>query len=1101
MIKNLTKKMRRLLATIISALLVINVVMPVEAKADIHEDAQSYGYGGLLGLQLLEGLGRGNGLSVADLPGVEQSWVYGNPSPQDPASQALDVGLLNQLIYLNLGQIDLTLVGAGGLLEFALSEAELGAIREYANARTPNEAYGAVGLVGSDGSTVDLTQGGAGPYAQIDLVSLLNLQRSELFTSELLSTASLAIGAVGSRAERHDIGAAAEALCEGMNTVDYGTLDHPGLIGQYFTITPELLASGEDNKKFCTEYRVADAKIIIDAPVVAALMDIIDDELLGLDAIIKQTLEDDGVLDTVLGTVGGLVTDTFSIVNSVLNALGLSILDELSLDVAANVPVFDILDTLKNTPISDESGLVTINLQTGQIEIDLQQIHSEDLSNLAPNTPLLAEAQFEGILDTIESLLTDPTNEYGLIKRLETTLRGNNDTKTGGLYDTEINIVLTLDALKAGLLSIGGNVTISGTVGELLNGGFDVTGTGTFALITSVSPIVTTLTGAIGPVLDTLLFNDPSIVSALVGRVANPQGDFVQKILQFLDPLLYVLQPVANVIVNRQTVEKLPQGNLFTVSALEVNVLTVSGNPETNQDEDRLIGLPLATSAVLAQHLIPLNLNVAQIGEGSSLYEGDYTYSVVCTADQWEGLTESSLVYEAEKVGSAFFHSPSLDDETVKELKLDVEGGLAEPLWVARGATCTVTADPTSLPSHEALRPTGGERTPYTYFLDTDGTNVRVSGDTPTDQPTTMSSAGVTLDEEDQVKVDTTNVPEAWKLHSFTFEVPTDATSHNVNIVHAYDIDKRNIVVTKNVDDTGEIFPDDAFAFQYSLDGGTTWLPEEHGISIHDEGNFQIDDVPVLTKNDQGVLAPTSVMVREALGDKAEGPVVSWNLKETAEATESTSLTSDYAKYPQFAMVEFPTGPHATVPTPDQHLDVSNYYAKTSVDKHIDGLFAAPGTDTTLLPIGKNTMEITYTVTPVRGVAPNEITLKDPSLYNNPLFTADKVTVSETGEIDDCTFVSNDDGTLTCTVEVTLTNPDQPFHYKADDAEVTATVTTTIGERTVVATATDKHGALRLPDFAGTLPATGSQTLVWVLGLGLLVALAALVNYVRNRRN
>lgn len=181
---------------------------------------------------------------------------------------------------------------------------------------------------------------------------------------------------------------------------------------------------------------------------------------------------------------------------------------------------------------------------------------------------------------------------------------------------------------------------------------------------------------------------------------------------------------------------------------------------------------------------------------------------------------------------------------------------------------------------------------------------------------------------------------------------------------------------------------------------------------------------------------------------------------------------------------------------------MTNYYAKTTVDKYIDGLFAAPGTDTTLLPARQDTIEITYTVTPVAGFPPTSITLSDPSLSNNPLFSVEgKVTVSETGEISGCDFVEKSDGTLTCTITVRLTNPDDPFHYNADDAMVTATVLTTIDGREVTATATDRHGAMRLPDLVAMLPNTGATTLVWVLGLGGLVALAALVNYIRSRRN
>ncbi len=88
MLKKLKMKLRRLLATIISALLVISVAIPVEAKAqetpndpiplsEYLADTYSYAYGGLLDLRLLNEWVQtqdGHNLSVADLHGVDQLW-------------------------------------------------------------------------------------------------------------------------------------------------------------------------------------------------------------------------------------------------------------------------------------------------------------------------------------------------------------------------------------------------------------------------------------------------------------------------------------------------------------------------------------------------------------------------------------------------------------------------------------------------------------------------------------------------------------------------------------------------------------------------------------------------------------------------------------------------------------------------------------------------------------------------------------------------------------------------------------------------------------------------------------------------------------------
>lgn len=1064
MIKNLTKKLRRMLATIISALLVINVVMPVEAKAlespydsgplDGHLDnAYSFGYGGLLDLRLLNEwlqLQDGTNLSVADLRGVDQLWETSADNNQAANTHTIDLQALG-LIYLNLGYLPLPLVGEDGLLQFVLGDAQVGALREYAHAPLATQAHGAAGVV-SDSGGLELTQPGEGYNAKVDILSLLNLGGINLITENVITDAALELGAVSAVAKAPD-----------MSDVQEET---PPVCDTNLTATPA------DDTWVCSGYQVADAQLVLDSPLVGNVVTTLNSTLAGL-------------LDTTESTLNGLLGE-----NSVLSAIydiplvGTVLKGVVDISLEADIPAMNITSALLMDPLTSSNGLVSIDLGTGKITVDLKQLHGGNLNELPANTSLLTAAQLSQITDTVTNLLTAPKEQEpnGLNARLDKILRGEN--KQGGLYATEIKLNSCVLGLIPGVCTAQAGIYT--TLGGLLNPDVERTYSlaeyeanpydyyyvdGTLGLV--LGGVIAGLLRGVGPIVEGLLFGEGT--GLLGGLLGDLQSEVISRLLLKLNPVLtQVLDPIANIIINRQSEQVVEHGTVFTVSALELNVLDVGTAGEA-------VHLPLATASVMAQRtrLIDLNLDVAKIGDGRGLHTEGYTYDLVCAADGWSGLTAQGLTYDQLNVGSGFSYADN-------QLHLTgATGGLAEPLRVKPGAECTVTANPAPA-GHDALRPTPtGEdptaaRTPYTYFLGTDATGVLVSGDTPTGQPTSMSSTGVTLDGT-QVKVDATDVEAEWKTHSFTFVVPEDAESHRVSVVHAYDIDTRDIDITKAV--AGASI-EDKFAFQYSLDGGENWLDGD--TTIGDGETLTIKDVPVLNKS----LTDTTVMVREALGTNPAGPLVSWKL-------DNTELTTTYGRgYATTA--SFASGPVATVPTPKQQLDITNSYAKISVDKHIDGLLDGIGS-TTLLPAGEDQMTIRYTVENTGAVAPDTITIYDLSLINDQFTPPAGITVDPTtGAVSGCelTFV---DGVATCAFTVTLT--ENFSHYKADEAEATIVATTTIGDRVVTAEDTDKHGALRLPDFAGMLPATGSQTLVWVMGLGLLVALAALVNYVRNRRN
>ncbi|AJE34279.1 hypothetical protein B842_12170 [Corynebacterium humireducens NBRC 106098 = DSM 45392] len=1073
--------MRRLLATILSALLVVNVALPVQAQAQdpspydplVHlDDAYAYGYGGLLDLRLLNQWltigANGRALSAAELRGVDQLWETIADNGQAPNTSDIDVELL-ELIYINLGAISLPLLGEDGLLEFVLNDAQVGILREYAHAPSAAHGHGAAGVV-SDSGGLELTQPGSGKSASVDILSLLNLGGSPFITDHVISEAALELGAISAVAINPDDSEFPdyEVTCDpDLTATDIGDSDMPEVI--------------------CHGYQVADAIVVLDAPIVKTLMSTITDLLSGLDTTINAALGQSGLFKGLLDTL-----------TTLLKVLTLGLVD-LELSVTARVPVVDILDDLLNKELSDESGLVKIDLKEGVIKVDLAQLHVGGLNNLDPNTPLLTADNINAITASVLSLLTDDavTNPNGLMAHLESVLVGDVDPvtgenlRTGGLYDTELEILL-VNSLP--VVGVTGTLEVSGTLGEMFNGGFTYEGTGIFFAANVLSGILNPLTSGVGEILEALLFDGPtSIVSTLIGSAQNA---VLSQLVGVLDPVLQqVLAPLANVIINKQTTTQVPHGKVFTVSAVEVNVLDLNTQGE-------LIHLPLATAAVMAQPPVRMDFDVAKVGDGRNLYTGGYTYDMLCKLGERTVVDKTGLQYAEGQVGDGFFYEPpnlSLTGAT---------GGLPMPVRITPGAVCTVTATSETLTTpHAALRPTGdgeGTRTPYTYFLDVDKTDgVLISGATPADGLTEMNPIPMTA--AGQVSPDTDTVGDEWKNHTFTFAVPAGKKVHHVSIVHAYEIDDRDVILSKEA--VGAVPEGETFTFEYSLDGGTTWISQvaEEPLTLTAGGDpVTIADVPVLDLDRLNAtpseVANTQIMIREKLGSNSGAQYVDW----TVDGAEPTSVTYMTEGDFQYAVATFEAGPvenAATVPTPDKNVEITNSYLEVSVDKHIDGLLGSIS-NTTLLSFGQDEMTIRYTVTAEGN--PTSITLSDPSL-NNDLFTLPShITVDpDTGVISGCllTAVDGRDDTYSCEFTVSINDPEAPFHYKADEAEVTATVTVTHNERTVTASDTDKHGAMRLADIPGLLPETGATSLVLVLGLGVLIALAALVNFVRNRRN
>ncbi|MFP7366612.1 choice-of-anchor G family protein [Corynebacterium callunae] len=888
-VKMFRAKVSRIIALVLSMVLIAGAISPAPAKAQTAspydpiknylQDAYSYGYGGLLDLRLLAGylkVGQnGRALTVAELNGANQQWQTLVNEGQAAKTSTLDLQLLES-IYLNLGSIQLPLVGNGGLLQFVLSDASLGVAREFAHAPSANKAIGSVGVV-SDSGALGLTQPGAGANATIDLLSLLSLSNGNI-TQGIIDEASISLGAVSSAAEKPNWGAG--ETC----TTGYTQFDNQNFPASDTLVGTEMASlADEENGKLCSKYQIADAKVVIDAPLVGGLVTTLQSTLNGLLEGVETTL------NSTLGA-GGLLEflEEIPLLGTVLSLLG-------TVNATVDVPTASITSALVSAPLSDSTGLVSINLGTGEISIDVEKLHAGNLNNLAPNTSLLTAGEISEITDTITNLLTASKEEEpnGLNARLDKVLRGEN--KRGGLYGTKVD--LTLCALTCTSLT---EVTIKTTLGGLLNPNIQKASTEAIylaapydyyfskgSILGLTGPLIVQLLGDVGTLIEGLLFGTGTNPGGLLGGVlGNLQTVVVEPLLDTLDPVLDgVLAPLANLVVNRQFLTKVAHGNVFTVSALEVNVV------DLNTPSSDVVHLPLATSSVMAQHWVQqkLTFNVAKTGDGRNLHSGGYSYNLSCKVDNLtilEKINANKISYPSGNVGTNFtYNSNSLalvGATTSTEINIEAQ--------LPVGAVCEVSTNP-SLTTEEyaGLRPTGdtATRTPYTYFLDTDSNGLYVSdvlnnAQYPINTWATLTNLG---------GLSTTAVGDKWKQHSLKFairgdsgtraDITVDTDPQKINIVHAYEIDTRDIVVTKEVVNGGPTGP---YEFEYSTDG-TNWKTA----TIDNGQSFTIENVPLIAIN-EATVTNTSIQIREKAAAPANGgPVVSWAIASPATALTNTN--------------------------------------------------------------------------------------------------------------------------------------------------------------------------------------------------------------------
>ncbi len=503
--------------------------VPPPAAAEPGDDSEALAQ--LIDGSVLEGL---DADALADLVAAV-STESGNPSDVGPNPATIDAALLDETALLDLGLLSLPLIGDGsngGLLNLG-PDAAAGLLNGYAASPTAEESLAASGAVGADGS-IDADAGSSTEAATLDLTALLGQVGVDGLTDEIVDQVALELGALASRAEQTQPG------------------DPAG------------------------EYLLAGAEVQLHSPLVDGLAGTVQDTVGELEGTVNGALGPDGAVQGLLDAV------TIAPANLGVGPISLATVDFGAPTVDATVDLTAVTDDILVGQISE--GAVTIDLSTGTIAIDLEQLHADGLNGLDPNTNLLTTGEINQVTTAITNLLDD---------LLDNVAQALDDAILGTAVTVDLHPSVTLLSGVVGDANVG--ATLAGTLGDFLgvtetDPDLDVTGSVSLSLLVTeleldasgllnlLEPVITAALGAVGGAFDSLLNPDDTEGTPALGVVAALQTT-LSELLDGLDVINPLLEQLLTLTVNAQPTELEPpaEGDLgedsFTVRALSVELL------------------------------------------------------------------------------------------------------------------------------------------------------------------------------------------------------------------------------------------------------------------------------------------------------------------------------------------------------------------------------------------------------------------------------------------------------------------------------------------------------------------------------------------------
>ncbi|GAA1846787.1 hypothetical protein GCM10009813_06110 [Brevibacterium marinum] len=546
--------------------------------------------------------------SLLEEDAVEALSAYSSsPSSEEADTTPLNLEVL-QTLGIELPGLSLPLIseeGGDGLLDLG----NAGALNAYGHAPAYNEAKASAGAVGSDGAlNLDDINNGEFGNANVDLTAVLGQLGLDGITDEIVDELSLELGAIASTAD----------------------------------------SNGEADN---SEYVVADGILTVSSPAVSDISSTLTELVDGTGETLEEVIGDEGLVNDLAGL--GLDIDVLAAAVEIGG-------ENTTVTVEVRDALNSVVENVINEALEDQSGIVSIDLESGDIKIDLAKIveggNGEDLNGLDPNTQVLTS-------DTISKITTAVADALGELTGKVT------ETMTEAL--NEVHLVIELPA-SIELLNVGaanGKVTVDATLGQLA--GTDNTDPIVDTDLSLLGVPVGTVLNAITQPLITAVLNitEPlvgGILTATVDELSGSVTGIVDPLLDNLDPVFGALNQVVELTINEQPTLKDQESQVkgdngpgFTVSAVSLELL-----PGVDPDGDAapqaavsVADINLASSSVRATDEAPeepgdedANTNAAASAAASADADDDSNASAQVAAQaaaQADASTDESAAADA----------------------------------------------------------------------------------------------------------------------------------------------------------------------------------------------------------------------------------------------------------------------------------------------------------------------------------------------------------------------------------------------------------------------------------------------------------------------
>jgi hypothetical protein len=312
------------------------------------------------------------------------------------------------------------------------------------------------------------------------------------------------------------------------------------------------------------DYQIAAASLELASPAVEDITALVNDDVVPtINTAVNSLTGSEGALAGVL--------DDLDVLDALLAALGSQVNPTVALDVdlaGALAPV--LADSFGN------EGVV-INLADGTVTVDLETILGEgSLNDLPPNTELLTDEAVAAITAGLTAALDDLTAE--LVDAVNTALRS-------------AELTFTVDAsVLGGATTL--DISVVGTLAEVLDGTADASVTAALAGIPVVLPVDALLDALAGP-LNAVLFGEAGLVGSLAGTV---NAEVVAPTLTALSPVFDVLNDIVSIVVNVQEQPGDLPNHVSGTESFTQRALSLAVLPE----EGALVELDFASATVRA---------------------------------------------------------------------------------------------------------------------------------------------------------------------------------------------------------------------------------------------------------------------------------------------------------------------------------------------------------------------------------------------------------------------------------------------------------------------------------------------------------------------